>query len=158
MPPGPNIDEMLKVAQVSWVVSAGGHALWACSTLTFHFDFSYCGDMSFWEKSCLSPDWQHLYECEISQFLSKELLTAHPSWGSDHVWCKSFPPNIDNQLGQDLAMKSWWSSHHKLLQEPKVDKFPLAQAVFVVQPVLQQAFCPRALLAHLMFSDSFKNT
>lgn len=114
--------------------------------------------MSFWEKSCLSPDWQHLCKCEISQFLSEELLTAHPSWGSDRVWCKFFPPNIDNQLGQDLATKSWCSSHHELLQEPKVDKFPLAQAEFVVQPVLQKELCPRALLAHSMFSDSFKNT
>ena len=40
MPPGPNIDEMLKVAQVRWVISAGGHVLWACSTIRFHFDFS----------------------------------------------------------------------------------------------------------------------
>ena len=79
MPPGPNIDEMLKVAQVSWVIFAGGHASWTCSTLTFLFDFSYGDDVSFWEKSCPSPERQHLCGCEISQFLSKELLTAHPS-------------------------------------------------------------------------------
>jgi len=46
------------------------------------------GDMSFWEKSCLSPEWQHLCGCKTAKFLPKELLTAHPSWGSDHVWCK----------------------------------------------------------------------
>ena len=61
----------------------------------------------------------------------------------------SFPPNIDNQLGQDIAVKGWWSSRRGLLKDPKVDKFPLAQAVLVVQPVLEQALCPGALLAHL---------
>lgn len=161
MPPGPNTDEMLKAAQVSWVISAGGHALWVCSTLTFHFDFSYSDDIWIFGKKAVCPQsdsisvgakYHSFFQRSSWQLIPAEVLTMCVVQNV----C-SFPPNTDNQLGQDLAMKCWWPSHHGLLKDPKVDKFPLAQAA-LVQPVLEQELCPRALLAHFMFSDSFKNT
>lgn len=126
--------------------------------------------MRFWEKKpCLSSEWQHLCGCESSQFLPKELLTAHRSCGSGRV-CGAkrllfsiyvlsmsalFPSiSIDNWLNQDSAMEGWWFSHHGLLKHLEVDEFSPAWVRFAAQPVL----CPRALLAPSVFSDSLKST
>lgn len=107
---GPNIDEMLKTAQVTWVMSASGHALWVLNThISFWLQFLWW-HASFWGKSCLSPEWQCLCGCEIPQFLSKELLTAHPSWESDPVWCKMSalsPLTPQPSVGQDITIKAW---------------------------------------------------